>query len=232
MIIWGGINQNGLLSDGAIYRLSTDQWESINLTSPPTARYGAAAVWAGDRILIWGGNGSAGELNTGSQLLFDSNGNPTAWRSMSVVNAPIARSQHTAVWNGNSMIVWGGQQNGEYLGDGAVYDPINDSWTALPTAEAPQARSGHSAVWTGQEMLIIGGINASGALASGKAYNPGLSQWRSLSTDGNPQTRYNATAVWTGTEVLIFGGLDSNRNPIGVIQRLNPEPTWYLYRKL
>jgi hypothetical protein len=230
MIIWGGRNSSGLLGDGARYEAAANQWKPLNLAGPPAARFSATAVWAQDRLIVWGGEGSGGALNTGAQLVFDADGNPAAWQPVNPTNAPTARSAHSAVWTGQKMIVWGGQNNGSFLGDGAAYDPIADSWAAIGSLGAPSGRSGHCALWIGQEMAVLGGENATGGLASGSAYNPTSDGWRELSSAGHPTPRSDATAVWTGNELLVFGGR-LNGQAVGSLQRLNPQPTWYFYRK-
>lgn len=230
MLIWGGRNADGALADGFIYSPISDQWTGITLAGAPTARFGATIVWTGTRAVIWGGEGSSGAVDSGARLTFSSDTTPSEWQSISAANAPSARSEHTAVWTGQRMMVWGGQRSGTLLGDGAIYDPAANTWESLPGTGAPAARRGHSAVWTGQEMVILGGETAFGAAASGSAFNPATGKWRSLSTSGNPQARSAATAAWSGSELLVFGGR-TGAQLIGSFERLNPQPTWYFYRK-
>jgi hypothetical protein len=128
------------------------------------------------------------------------------------------------------MLVWGGQGGGGFLADGAAYDPLADTWSPITATNAPTARSAHAAVWTGQEMLVFGGESASGTLADGAAYDPVAGKWRALSGTGGPQARSSATAAWAVGAMLIFGGL-ANGVPVASLQILNPQPTWYFYRK-
>src|SRR5438874_2095604 len=80
------------------------------------------------------------------------------WTSTSITNVPEARGEHTAVWTGSEMIVWGGQGfNG--LNTGGRYNPVTDTWTATTTINAPTARQWHTAVWTGSEMIVWGGAD-------------------------------------------------------------------------
>ncbi len=231
MIVWGGQNENGVLGDGALYDPLGDQWTTLSLPNAPAARAGAAAVWAGDRLLLWGGVNEQGSLGTGAQLLFNTSGLPVAWMATSANGAPGGRNLHSVVWTGQKMLVWGGYSGGTYLGDGAAYDPVADSWSPLSLANAPSARHGHSAVWTGQEMLIFGGETTSGTCANGAAYNPTTDSWRTLTTAGAPLARSGAAAAWSGTQFLVFAGL-SGGQPLAALQLLNPQPPWYLYRKL
>ena len=76
-------------------------------------------------------------------------------------DAPTARAQHTAVWTGSEMIVWGGLNQGSALNTGDKYEPATDSWTSISTTNVPQARSGHTAIWTGTEMIVWAGYGFS-----------------------------------------------------------------------
>ncbi|HWD19772.1 MAG TPA: kelch repeat-containing protein [Verrucomicrobiae bacterium] len=229
MFVWGGQNSDGLLNDGALYDPSLDQWTTVNTANPPEARNGATAVWAGDRVIVWGGIGTNGALNNGAELVFVS-GAPSQWIAMNSVNAPAARRRHSAVWTGQGMIVWGGQ-NGSALGDGAIFNPVANSWKTLSSVGAPAARFNFVALWTGQEMLVLDGSSDLTDLAGGAAYDPLADRWRTLTTTGSPLARSAPGAVWTGTQALIFGGQTSGI-PVGSLQSIVPQPTWYFYSKL
>jgi N-acetylneuraminic acid mutarotase len=182
-------------------------------------------------LLLWGGLNGLGGLNTGAQLLFSPNGLPVAWTATSTSAAPSGRSLHSVVWTGQKMLVWGGFSGSAPLGDGAAYDPAADSWSPLSLTKAPSARYSHSAVWTGQEMLVFGGETSSGTASDGAAYNPATDSWRTLATAGAPLARSGAAAAWSGTQFLVFAGL-SGGQPLAALQLLNPQPPWFLYRKL
>ena len=231
MLIWGGRNDTSTLGDGALYNPGTGVWTPLPTSGAPGPRAGAAAVWTGDRLLVWGGEGDTGYLGDGAQLRFI-NGTPlNAWQTISAAAAPGARGGHTAVWSGSRMIVWGGVNSGGQIGNGAAYDPLTDKWTPLTSTGAPEPREQHNAVWTGSEMIVYGGLTASGATASGAAYDPASGLWRALSNPGAPQARSAASAVWTGSEALFFGGRNEAGAPLAALQRLNPQPAWYFFRK-
>src|ERR1041385_9117667 len=81
-----------------------------------------------------------------------------SWTATSTTDAPTRRSDHTAVWTGTEMIVWGGRNaRAATVNSGGRYNPSTDSWTATSTTNAPIARSNHTAVWTGSEMIVWGG---------------------------------------------------------------------------
>jgi hypothetical protein len=229
MFVWGGQNVNGLLSDGALYDPVADQWTIVNVANPPEPRINATAIWAGDRVIIWGGVGAGGPLNDGGELVFSGNA-PAQWVATPLSGAPIGRSEHSAVWTGQQMIIWGGN-NGGPLGDGALFSPVNNNWTTVTSAGSPVARFNHAGLWTGAEMLILDGSSGTGELASGSAYNPVTGVWRTLSASGSPLARTQPGAIWTGTEAVVFGG-QAGSQPVAALQTLVPQPTWYFYSKL
>ena len=46
-----------------------------------------------------------------------------SWTAASTTNAPAGRLDHTAVWTGNEMIVWGGYSGNQSFHNGARYNP-------------------------------------------------------------------------------------------------------------
>ena len=175
-------------------------------------------------------DGDLGETATGAILPIAGGSTPGTWTGVNGTGALSARQGHSAVWTGNKILYFGGKQGSTFLGDGAAFDPANNTWTALPSLGAPSARSAHAAVWTGSEMVIYGGETAAGTTATAAAFNPTTGLWRTLSNGGGPQARSFSSAFWTGTELMLFGGLASG-SPLAALQRLDPQPAWYLYRK-
>ena len=107
------------------------------------------------------------------------------------------------------MIVWGGNSNATYNGDGGRYNPSGNSWTAVTTSGAPSARYDHTAVWTGSQMIVWGGSGASTSLNDGGCYNPTGDDWRATSTSGAPAAPAYHSAVWTGSQMIVWGGAGS-----------------------
>jgi len=117
------------------------------------------------------------------------------WTATSTLNVPTGRRQHTAVWTGTEMIVWGGlDSSANVLNTGGRYNPATDGWTATSTTNAPDGRWFHTAVWTGTEMIVWGG---SPALNTGGKYNPAADSWTATSTINAPTGRIVHTAADT-----------------------------------
>ena len=133
-----------------------------------------------------------------------------SWTATSTTNAPTGRDNHTAVWTGSEMIVWGGQGDNGLFNTGGRYNPSTDSWTATSRTNAPTGRSDHTAVWTGNEMIVWGGYADSGPSNTGGRYNPGTDSWTAISTTNAPSARNFHTAVWTGSAMIVWGGDDNS----------------------
>lgn len=228
-LVWGGRSEGGLFGNGGSYDPLSRGWLTLPINGAPSARSDPMAVWTGTSWIVWGGTDHSGELDTGARLLADTNGVPQAWTPMSRTGAPSPRTAACVVWTGRRMLVWGGRSD-TVLGDGAAYDPVNDTWTPLSAVDAPTPRSGAMVVWTGFEMIVFGGRGALGPLADGAAYDPSTGRWRPLTNGGAPVARADAGAVWTGNELVVFGGLGAS-GPLAAPQQVEPRPTWYLYRK-
>ncbi len=125
----------------------------------------------------------------------------------SIVNAPSIRGEHTAVWTGTQMLIWGGANPNTiaYYNDGKLYNPLLNTWQSMANTGL-NVRSLHTAQWSGTEMLIWGGVSETNTLADGAKYNPQTNSWVPISGTNAPFSRYLHTAVFTGTEMIIWGG--------------------------
>jgi len=217
-----------MLKQGSTFDPVAGTWSPLAFGSP-APRAGHSAVWTGSEWIIWGGTtGTDGysfdpTLNDGARF------NPTTgvWTPLSMTDAPSGRWNHTAVWTGTEMIIWGGQEvdsggggGSQTLSDGARYNPTTDTWTPVTPTGAPSQRTQHRSVWTGSVMLVWGGdSDGSGfPLNDGARYNPITNSWTPISSTGAPSARRNHVCVWTGTEMLVWGNgfeVDGGRyNPI------------------
>ena len=155
-----------------------------------------------------------------------------AWVQIDKEGAPRGREDHTAVWTGSEMIVWGGEVRDEGIepvNSGARYNPQKGRWKAMTLRGAPDRRDDHVVVWTGSEMIVWGGNQIdedSELLASGGRYDPRNDRW-APTANGPLSPRDDPTAVWTGSEMIVWGGrgLGSTHERSGA--RYNPaSDTW------
>ena len=224
MIIWGGFGNSSYLNTGARYHPATDSWTPTSPTNAPSGRASHTAVWTGTEMIVWGGGGDSESSSNG--LTSGGRYDPITdtWMTTNG-NAPGVQYQHTAVWTGSEMIVWGGLGNCAccgYCNDGGQYHPSIDSWTSTSILNAPSARDGHTAVWSGTEMIVWGGFDGFHGVNTGGRYNPGTDSWTATSTTNAPAGRSSHTAVWTGGEMIGWGGSDSVGNNLNTGGRYNP----------
>jgi len=211
MIVWGGYDGFDDLNTGGLYDPATNTWAVVGATGAPIAREGHTAIWTGSEMIVWGGFNFDSQSNLNSGGRYDPATN--SWTATETTNAPEGRANHTAVWTGSEMIVWGG---GAALDTGGRYDPAADSWTTTSTTNAPDGRFYHTAVWTGSEMIIWGGAYVDPnnfvfvPFNTGGRYNPVADTWTATNLTSAPDARYAHTAVWTGNEMIVWGGLGLN----------------------
>jgi len=214
MIVWGGGSTQSPVYTGARYNPATDTWHSTNNSAVLFGKTGHTAVWTGTEMIIWGGC----DLFRGEHTCDSATGqryNPASdtWTSTSLSEVPHTRMNHTAVWTGTEMIVWGGCSfvmdacSASRVGTGGGrYNPATDSWILTNTNNAPEARALHTAVWTGSQMIVWGGSSDLAALASGGVYTPASDMWAPTSAMPDGLARYYHSAVWSGTEMIMWGG--------------------------
>lgn len=173
----------------------------------PSPRALQTAVWNGEGMLIWGGMPAKYDRDSRVDGAIYYPGSKR-WYAIPKVEAT-TRYNHTAVWNGTHMIVWGGMDFNSHqrIGTGWSYDPEKERWHAVNDDDAPTPRSGHTAIWTGRYMIIWGGEDDNNVLGDGGVYDPEANTWGKVNPHGAPEARAYHTAVWTGSRMLVWGGL-------------------------
>jgi N-acetylneuraminic acid mutarotase len=214
MLVWGGEgvftgpppnSVDFVHADGRAYDPATNNWSSIDASGPAARSH--TAVWTGTAMIVWGGR-DAFALGISTQNIGGVfTASTDSWFPTNTSGAPGARTDHTAVWSGNEMIVWGGRSGvvGEFA-SGGRYRPGSDAWVPMTTTGAPSARYGHTAVWIDDEMLVWGGFAGTTALSTGAAYAPATDSWRFLPSSFAPNPRGEHSAVAAGTNMIVWGG--------------------------
>lgn len=215
MIVWGGnVTVNGRsIPEGGIFNPDNMSWSDIRTAGAPLRYSGHSAVWTGSQMIVWGGkplpgaNGSAiGETNEGGIWDLATN----SWTAMRVAGAPSARTLHQAIWTGDAMLIFGGNENLQrgIKGTGGVFKPSSNSWSQLIVAETAPQRTDHTALWTGSEMLVWGGKQSSSANSFNIVNGIGADgrSIRAISAPSAPAPRSGHSAVWTGMSMIVFGG--------------------------
>ena len=220
MIVWGGTEVGaGKFNSGSRYNPATDTWRPTSGFGAPEVRKQHSAVWTGTEMIVWGGCGPGDEHSC--QIGSGGRYNPATDTWLSTSDAGTNRLNHTAVWTGTEMIIWGGCAfsndlcRPDVVGSGGVrYDPVTDTWQPTSLVNAPQPRHFHTANWTGNEMVVWGGRDdgLTEAFNTGGRYNPVTDTWQAISLTNAPPPRYDHTAVWTSRHVIVWGGNNGTRD--------------------
>ncbi len=212
-IIFGGSNEEGTHSDGAIYDPVADTWTAIPDMADGFERTLPVVVWAGGKLVVWGGMGSGNAQYHNTGKIFDTT--TGVWTAMPTAGAPSGRYTAAYGFNAatNEMVVWGGQGAVANLADGARFNLTTNTWSALPAVSAPSARSRMAFASGGGKLFVSSGYNTTGPtyLSSAHLYDFASNTWTTLPASGLAG-RYAARAEYTGAGFVVWGGLSGTAN--------------------
>jgi hypothetical protein len=127
-------------------------------------------------------------------------------------NTPSGRYGHAmAALLSGDVLLFGGYDGSNYLGDTWLFHAGSQSWSQLSTASAPSARGFHAMATTPAGALLFGGSNGSGNLGDTWLFSASSQTWSLLSTASAPSARSNhAMAATPADDVLLFGGSNNS----------------------
>ena len=110
------------------------------------------------------------------------------------------------------MIIWGGANEFDVIGDGALYDIKSSNWVNLKSPEYFSARMGHSAnVYSDTIVIFWGGETGNGVLGGGAVYDAKSGLWAKLvTTNEEPDPRTGHSALIVENNLFIWGGRGNN----------------------
>lgn len=163
-----------------------------------------AAVWDGHRMLVWGGfGGYYGEM-LGDGLAYDPQ--TDTWTALAAgPNAPTPRQKMQYAWDGESLMIWGGQNfpTTPNFADGSRYVSSGDSWVPM-TADAgvSEGRADDVGVFSDSRFYVWGGLRSGYGVGQGATYCrcAGTTIYRDADGDGagNPLLSQTSCVVPAG----------------------------------
>lgn len=177
----------------------------------PHGRAIVGVVVTGLLVAGCGGGGGAERTVAATATVQWENG---AWGT--VTSDVDAMAYATAVWTGEELVVWGGDDPSSVEFDGGwtgvAYDPATKVWRSIAAAPGGLTEPFMvvaAAAWSGEEVIFwmqsdhryreidydMGGL----------AYDPVRDRWRRLPPPPFP-IRAGATAVWAGGSLVVWGG--------------------------
>jgi hypothetical protein len=189
------------------------------IADPPERFAGASWVWAGGRLIEWGGCTGDSECSPTNEG-FSYDPGTRSWTPITA--APRPGHDSVTVSEGDHAYFFDEGANGQ------VFDVAANTWTEL--ADAPIQPD--LAVWTGSEIVALQGTGSSDRETAAASYDPGSDTWRSLP---KPPIAFNVgTITWSGEDVIILSGLLNDRNvPASpTVQAMAFDPTMGEWRTL
>jgi hypothetical protein len=246
LVVWGGAGYSQAQpggapqGDGAVWDPIADRWSAM-APAPLRGREGAAGVWDGHEVLVWGGDNAAASPTAYRAYADGAAYDPATntWRSLPP--APLAaRSGAVGLWTGTEAIIVAGRADpftNRAPTSMAAFDPGSWSWRPLP--DIPAAHGGDTfavdALWTGQAVLAwtvteirTGTPQDSGAslVTTAWRWGPGRSAWQTMAGPGMDVGLDHASVVWTGARAVLAGGSDAFPDLPGPMQMRNPVSTY------
>ena len=209
MTIFGGVfGAYSFLNDIYTLNLHTWTWNEVSTSgTPPSARSDHSAVsWVDvsgtPMMTIFGGeiHDQSGTHHKNETKTL----NLTSGEWGSTVVGPIARAGHSAVVWGESMIIFGGENDTHSSNDVYVINLIDGTWTIQNDEQRPSKRRGHSAVVVGDSMIVFGGYDGGPIKNDVHTLNLATSVWTTQNACPNGLESHSAVA-WR-EYMIVFGG--------------------------
>jgi hypothetical protein len=146
---------------------ATGEWRE--LPPSPLRSVNAEMVWAGDRLIAWGG-----AARNGTGRIEGAAYDPATDSWSGIAKAPVSLNLFDLVWTAEEAIAFGADldrrnRSATRFAVGAAYDPSTDSWRELP--ESKLAPNATSASW------LDGRLLAYDYYPSFQSYDPAADRW-------------------------------------------------------
>jgi hypothetical protein len=200
----------------AAYDPEADTWRSVPQPPLPMPRNGVAGVWAGDRLLLWGGSpespfregqGCEPTCNDLSVAYADAAAyDPVrdVWSALPEVPEAV-RSGWRPVWTGSAVLVEGAVG----LAPAQLHRWDPDAGAAEALADHPDPAGARAQqVWTGRELIQLqekSGSPGDPTPVRVWALDPEQDRWSAL-PDVEPDATRDLGMVWAGEVLVLWGG--------------------------
>jgi hypothetical protein len=203
-VIWGGTDNFGLQSSGAIYDAINDSWELIPDMNESFTRTEPMVAWVNDKLLVYGGtNNVAGLAFLTSGKIY----NPTTklWTSMNPTNAPSGRANNAFGYNSatNEFVVWGGQNSTLFFANGAKYNINTNTWATMNNTGAPTGRAKMGYGLNNGKLFLFGGFNATNLYNDAYYYDVASNVWSTVPPSGLSSKTNDI--YYSGNSYIVFG---------------------------
>lgn len=228
-----------------VYELTvtTMRWRRISTTQSP-ALWGHTALAFNKNVIVFGGVDVVENTETSAVAVWHQE--KKLWRWADFQNLELRCAMHTAVQEGNRMLIFGGVsfRNQKKLRTLYEFNLEFGTWREVPTrGHIPTGRIGHAAVTFQQHMIVIGG-SAESPTASGDGeqnlasaptkfdrkvyvFNTQNNEWRSLTvsnSDSNDTEQSQRTPV--NTSAWSINKSVAGRSEAQLVDDATGQPEW------
>jgi N-acetylneuraminic acid mutarotase len=226
LILFGGVNETGLLDDTWTYDPVANTWTKLDPAGVvPPGRVWAASAYDSDtgKLIVFGGGAGAFDANTitadvqlNDTWAYDPAAN--TWTELKPSGAvPTGRYASVMAYDPSKrkMILFGGMTPTARLNDTWAYDPATNTWTELsPAGAAPSPRGGHTMVYepaSGRMIVFGGGTSFTAMVNDTWAYDAAANSWVELTPTGIlpwPRGAHSMAYDPNTQRFITFGGVD------------------------
>jgi N-acetylneuraminic acid mutarotase len=195
-----------------VYDRATNVWEARETEAGPTELLGASMVYdaGSDRMIVFGGFMIGSDVNA-QTWAYDTDSN--TWEPMHPKPHPSARNYYSMAYDAESdrVILFGGDDGVDVLGDTWAYDYDSDSWTNMTPTRSPASRDYSWMVYdsSGDRMLLFGGSNdmETATFDDTWTYDFNDNIWTRVEVGGPTARAWHAMAFDAETRsIILFGG--------------------------
>jgi N-acetylneuraminic acid mutarotase len=186
------------------------RWEALPDAPIPVRQDGVVGVWTGNRMIVWGGSSSGGQVHSDGASY-----DPATRTWERLPTSPLGpRTDPAYAWTGSRLFIWGGSTTSDQAADdGATYDPATRSWHRLPPLSLDDPAI-TVAVWTGSRVVLFtAGQDADATTVAAHAYDPTSDTWSALPSIHITQTSLlDLSALIAGNRIYVWMPVQSITN--------------------
>ena len=204
--------------DTWIFNFNDNSWVNMNPSTKPSARDGHSMIYDNkNNLTILFGGWDKNLYDKSDTWVYNYSCN--LWTYMNPITHPIARDDHSMIFNSNlnCSFIFGGDVNYENDNSWWMYNYSSNTWTS--STSIPIARSDHLMVYdsTHNQIILFGGIDIDhNHLYDTWIYTCSNNSWTKMKPLNQPSVWMGHSMVYDSThdQVILFGGIDDayNRN--------------------
>jgi hypothetical protein len=202
ILVYGGYTSSGYIYDTWIFDFSDNKWTRKYPQSNPNIYYcPLAPIYGTDKVFSLG--------SAGNNWFYDLSDNK--WTTMYASNPPKdrARTDIASIYGTDNILLFGGWDTPQYVGDTWVYDFSANNWTEIIPHTKPPAREDHAlaTIWGTDKVILFGGWK-NNLQTETWIFDLSEKNWTKMSLTKSPVARdhHSMASIYGTDKVVVFGG--------------------------